>query len=444
MQQELLDRILEINFPAPVRPWRFGKDAAESALSVIKGSIMLHSGAICPILPEINWSMQWERNNFTHRLYLMSLHYVGEVILMYEATGSRSYLEAAMRIINAFLEKYSVQSPDLLLLTSSDHAHYVRTFVLLEALKLLKTVPNSSGLCGQIIEALISHMRWMHIDENSSSNNHRTMCDLGILAGYVKLKPIGKEAEEWMNRALERLIESISSSFDEDGMNNENTISYQLYNISLFDAALKFCVQQELGARFVDMARPVISKATTAARHMLWQNGWVPPIGDCGVSKSRLISLNESKWFKTGNFVVIKDEKLYFSLRCGFSAPAHKHVDETSITLRYAGRDILVDSGSFNYALTDPFRKYFESASAHCGIYPAFLKEVPVADYISNYHSSSRIMYVEKVGNRYSIGCEYSLKMNGVSVTRKLIVDMDEKCVTIEDEFQSDRPEVFR
>ncbi len=188
----------------------------------------------------------------------------------------------------------------------------------------------------------------------------------------------------------------------------------------------------------------IISKAEDALRYASWQDGMIPPLGDSAIISSKVKTLNNTKWFKDAKVLFIKDDKLYVSLKCGYSLRSHKHVDETSITIRYDGVDLVVDSGSYNYDYKDPIRKYMVSSRAHSGIYPKWLEKVDVSTYCYKFHKSSNIDNVEEKDGIVKASCSYALLKGNIYIQRELHVDLNDYEILIMDSVTSQRKTEFR
>ena len=96
----------------------------------------------------------------------------------------------------------------------------------------------------------------------------------------------------------------------------------------------------------------------------------MPTIGDSGrYAVERAQTINSSSCFPDSGFGVVKNEHLYLSLICGARSEVHKHVDDSSMTLWWDGHPLVVDTGSYLYDRTDPYRRTMESALGHSGIF---------------------------------------------------------------------------
>lgn len=440
MNDSLIEKVLKVEIKGLPGPWRRGIKIDYDQIG--SGRLELYGDAVLCYKTDIPWDHHWKTNDQSNRMWLMSLHYVGEMLTEIEASRSKNLLKTAKNIIISFLNEYMTDSKKIELKSSSDHAHYIRTCVLIKAIQIIKEIPEERSFFNRLVEGLIKHMKWMFDDDNHLLNNHGAMVDFGLIIGSVQLSALA-ESSEWRQRGFDRLTMNLKSTFDEEGMNSENTIGYHTFNISIFKFVMMFSEQNNLINIHEGEWTPIIQKANIALQHLVWQNGQIPPIGDSGVQDSSTISINKSRYFKTANFVVVKNNEIYHSIKCGFTSMVHKHADETSITLRYQGRDILVDSGSYNYDRKDPYRIYMESTGAHSGFHPSFLEGKGVFQYKEQLHSAC-IEYYEENDAEIYVRCRYSLKKDRIWVVRESITNFENKFIQIIDTFNSDSPNYFR
>jgi Heparinase II/III-like protein len=179
-------------------------------------------------------------------------------------------------------------------------------------------------------------------------------------------------ASAYLDVATNRIVELGKSSFDRDGLCDENSIGYHNFNLHCYRGLLEFCKHYRLSETLVTFLEDLILRATNALEFCVWQDGSVPPIGDSQVYQLKITSRNEPRCFYESGFAVVKNSDLYLSVLCGARTEIHKQVDDTSMTLRYKNRDIVIDGGAYLYDQADPHRRCVESSLGHSGL---FLKE---------------------------------------------------------------------
>ena len=173
---------------------------------------------------------------------------------------------------------------------------------------------------------------------------------------------------------INKLIQILNVVFDSDGYVKENTIGYHdFYCKFVGNFVDKYLILRmvtghaldECDNDLIDLRR----KADSVRSKVVWQCGGIPPIGDSSEYHTKFPSISGLHYFPESGFVVFKNDDFYFSLICGSGSEVHKQMDDTSITLRYKGRDIFVDSGLYNFDWEDPNRRYVASQLGHSGFF---------------------------------------------------------------------------
>jgi len=206
-------------------------------------------------------------------------------------------------------------------------------------------------------------------DRHHTQNNHGVMMDLALAQLGAALGIASVQGSQFVDKATIRLTSAIQRAFDRDGFADENTVGYHRFNMSLYSDAVKWYSNWHVDERFASVAHPILERAQSALRIAVWPDGSIPPIGDSPVFSKAANSINQPRLFSESHFGVIKSDDLYVSLICGWRGKAHKHVDDTSLTIRYLNTDIVIDAGSYNYDRKDPLRQCLESSFGHSGIF---------------------------------------------------------------------------
>ena len=139
--------------------------------------------------------------------------------------------------------------------------------------------------------------------------------------------------------------------------------------------------------------------------------------------------------FSESGFAVVKNEDIYLSLICGGRGVAHKHVDDTSITLRYRGVDVFIDGGSFNYDEKNPYRQYVRSAAAHTGLYLSSMERLSPKEYFRDLKPQARITDFIESENSVLINCQNVLLDRKVVFKRSVLVAFPDE-IAIKDSFE--------
>jgi hypothetical protein len=227
----------------------------------------------------------------------------------------------------------------------------------------------------------------------------------------------------YLEVATNRIMELVKSSFDRDGLCNENTIGYHAYNLNLHRGLVVFCEYYGFSENIINLLKETISRATQALEFCVWQDGSIPPLGDSSVYRTRTASRNNPRCFYESGFAVVKNDHLYLSILCGAPTETHKQVDDSSITLRFMNRDILIDGGSYLYDSADPYRQCIASSLGHSGV---FLKEfdgLVRSDFRRQYGPvSGKIERFEESDEGVRVTCRYSVRDGRAVFVRDIFV----------------------
>jgi len=245
------------------------------------------------------------------------------------------------------------------------------------------------------------------------------MVDVALALVGVSLH--NAEGIGYIKRADERLSSLIQQAFDKEGLANENTIGYHRYNLIKYkEAESLFLAWGLTDANYLKACGSIIDRAETALSICCWQDGTTPPIGDWPVHSVSTVSINRSKCFGDSGFAVIKNDDLYVSIICGHRSPAHKHVDDTSISIRFKGIDICIDAGNYNFDRTSPYRRCLESSFGHSGVFVSEVDGLLTSDYLKLNPDGRFVKWSEKDSG---VQAQVELTLNSPNV--KLVRDVE-------------------
>jgi hypothetical protein len=317
-----------------------------------------------------DWTQTFEGQPASSRMWLLSLYALGQLLASHKQSGDPELLRAAVNSLQsyfAYVEEAEVRE-SLGKIPSADHAAATRIKVLV---KFLQVAGNQDPeLIVKIIQEVMYWRDWIADPSHYSMCNHGLMGDVALLHAGVQFDAVNGRST--IDFALDRIVRLAEATFDTDGWCNENTVGYHRYNLHLYKNIIRFVDHYGLQhGEVLAKLRGITELAELVLRQVIWQNNTVPPIGDSPVYKVEQESINTSKcYFETG-FCVVKNDDLYLSFVCGSRTETHKQVDDTSITLRYKGVEILTDAGSYLYNRSNPHRRCVESSYGHSGIFPA-------------------------------------------------------------------------
>ncbi len=279
-----------------------------------------------------------------------------------------------------------------------------------------------SALFERVCDCLKYWSDWLSEDENYKKNNHGLMGSIALLHSAVQFGTT-PYASAYLAVATNRIIELGKSSFDRDGLCNENSIGYHNFNLHCYRGLLEFCKHYGLSKALVSFLEDLTLRATKALAFCVWQDGSIPPIGDSAVYRVDIASRNEPRCFYESGFAVVKNDDLYLSIQCGAPSEIHKQVDDSSMTLRFMNRDILVDGGSYLYDRTNPHRRCVESSFGHSGL---FLKEFDGllrSEFLRKFGPlSGKIERFEEGVDGVRIQCVYSVSKGSAIFMRNIFV----------------------
>ncbi|WP_299195355.1 DUF6270 domain-containing protein [uncultured Amphritea sp.] len=405
---------------------------------VLSGEVILATGCEVPVDKEfkINWELDFENNTHSNILWLYSLEFVGSLLSGYDSTRDERFVTAAIGIVRGFLdflEDSEVNESLIMSLrnssSSKDHAVVVRTNVLMKLLSVLLGKVSDFVLIRRIAALLYSQCLFLLDDSNYALTNHGVMADLALaqlgaaLGGNDTL-----QGDFIVNKSKSRLITAINRTFDKDGFANENTVGYHRFNMFLFRDAIFWFQKWKIDGDLSSIASPIIERANTALKYLVWPDGSIPPIGDSPVYKSAANSINKSRLFKESHIAVIKSDDLYVSIICGRRGDGHKQVDDTSITIRYFNNDIVIDGGSYKYDSKDQYRQCIQSSFGHSGIFLTDLDGMTPQQYLQLKPEAKIVSFVE---NKFGVDVVTEIKFSkwGATLQRKVRVIWPNKII---------------
>lgn len=321
----------------------------------------------------IDWRMKFSTNHNSNTMWLLSLDFVGRLLSTFQSKKTSSSFSLARHCLKSFLEFSSSKEnrEHIRGIPSRDHATATRVKVLTKYLLVAKDNPESTlEFNRSIFEELHYWMEWLCEPEHFHLTNHGLMSSIALITASHIFNPASDLRKKYEELGFSRVLLLARTAFDRNGLCYENTIGYHNYNIGLYKIILRFATVQEIQGSKIPEIRRIIDLAETALRYCIRQDSTIPPIGDSPVYLINSASINEPKCFPESGFAVIKNDDLYLSLQCGSRTEFHKQMDDSSITLRYKGQDLIIDAGSYSYDRAAGFGRYVESATGHSGIFP--------------------------------------------------------------------------
>ena len=393
-------------------------------------AIPLFTGEVVEV--SLSDGIQWNRTFATQArscvMWLFSLAWIGRLLSTFQKRNEVGALQFALVALKSFIDYSS--DPDHLSkmgrLLSGDHSAATRVRVLIKCIQVMRERQDvDHDLLIGVCDSLKYWSDWLVKSKNyqeENRSNHGVMGSFSLLHSAVQFGA-APHASVYLNVATTRLIEHGKSSFDRDGLCNENTIGYHNYNVNLYRQVFRFCKQYGFSETLVNFLQDLIQRGTQVLECCVWQDGSIPPLGDSGVYRTKIASQDKSRCFYESGFAVVKNDVLYLSIICGARMEYHKQVDDSSLTLRFRNRDILIDGGSYSYDRTDPYRRCVESSFGHSGLFLKDFDGLLRTEFLKKFGPvSGKIEQFEESDEGVRIKCLYSVRDGRAVFVRHIFV----------------------
>jgi Heparinase II/III-like protein/Heparinase II/III N-terminus len=380
-----------------------------------------------------NWEFQYH-----------TLRFVWDLTAAFEQTGDARYLDRAGVLLRDWVED-NPRRGGRSVFSWNDHATAWRAVVLVCAAELLPREP-------WLEQAVLLHGRTLADPAfYVRHGNHALNQSVGLLEVGCR---VGRR--DWMDLAATRLDGLVRESVDDEGVTNEQSVFYELYNWANYDRArqrLAACeVPEPASLARIDRMPEFLAHATlpngeyamlgaTPQRKAMSIPGTIAEYAASqGVSGPRPTSrfaifeagfaFGRSGWGEERPF----GEEVAWSARFGPGLQWHGHADGLSVTLYGHGSRLLEDAGVFTYN-NDPWQRYALGRAAHNVVtvdglaYNAGKPTVPLA------HSTSATIDHLVLRNR---------GVAGVDHIRRIVFSPRLGYMLVEDRLTADVPRTFR
>ncbi|MDR7119314.1 heparinase II/III family protein [Rheinheimera soli] len=349
----------------------------------------------------IQWTVQFENNAASKNLWFYSLVFIDYLVKAAVLEADDIYWEKAIELYRSYKKWREQDKNSKSLLFRDEHAVTNRACVFSQLLHcVLNRATDNEDLIllvQDIVDELIEHGDWLALDEHYVFNNHGIMMDRALLNLVVQFRSYNSERfseknDLWLNKSLERLNMMLHRVFDKDGCCTENSPSYHMLNMSLFGAIDSFIRNNNLSIEKNEI-NVVLKQVIEASSYMFHEDGTLPLVGDSEERPSVFVPDGFYKdkfgfgFFPDAGFCFVKEPGFYLTFKCGGTSFSHRHIDDTSITLRIDGLDFICDGGMYSYDYNDPIRKFLMSSRGHSG----FFTEQNSATLFSNYSSAKEM-----------------------------------------------------
>jgi hypothetical protein len=381
---------------------------------------------------DIDWKMSFENQPQSNVMWLLSLDYIIPMIKSGECD-----IETLEMILRSFLDFVKVDgNVDYInSVASSDHCTAMRIDALIVAVMHLEMLDALTELRKDVISVLSIFLNWTLADNNYHENNHGFMLCQSMLNASVFFKQYD---DELSNSLLEssngRILNYLATVFDVDGLFNENTVGYHVFMMKLLKKLEEFVGKFESNENLKSTVLNLSENAELALGKVVYPCGGIPPMGDSGFYPTKHKSNLGTFYFKESHLFILKTSESYFSLVCGSRSETHKHMDDSSITLRYKNKDLLIDSGMFTYDWKDPFRQYVLSQRGHSGVFFKSLDNLDRIQFKRKYPDFyAEILKVEPHDEYTRIESKYQI--DNTLYVKRIVYTTNENEIIIFDEY---------
>lgn len=328
-----------------------------TAADVMQGEISLVGLPAYKLGKKIDWNASPYRNRSWEYVY-HSLRWMGTLVVEYENTGEKRYLDRAKEITKDWVARNKHGARGTKSYVWTDHPVSLRT----QPLVCLSRHVNESWLK----ESLTVHARLLSNPRlYKKGHNHGIDQDIALMAIGCRYN-----RKDWSDLASRRLTGTVKLDVDSQGALMEQAPRYAVYVYGRLQVAMtnmRACgrkVPGEIGKR-AEALKDFIAHSTQP-------NGFMVPIGDgsaetepkmeTGTPKEKVRTYRAG--YVYGRTDWDKRDSAYYSIRYGPGMKYHGHEDHLGVTYYAQGRDVLVDAGFHSYEKTS-YRYWTLSPEAH-------------------------------------------------------------------------------
>lgn len=360
-------RAVECTYP-------IGTDDEQDVDDLLRGRLSVEGFAAVDLGKDIDWSS----DPYGHPSWRASLHnlqWVKHLFLAADARQDERYVERAGHVIRDWIDKNPPADPQ------SDFSWQDRTTGLRADVLACATryFPNEQWL----MSGLRTHAAQLSDPTQYAGGwNHGLDQDLGLLAIACVLGD-----ERSIGLAKRRIAAMYPRAIDEQGVSQEQAISYHKYSYDRFGAAV--VAMRECGQDVPDDLERRLDLMPRFLAHATMPNGRYVQFGDMYRMSARSLPGTQAEFAATDGAAGVRpqervviydagyvfgrtgwgerrpfDQETFYAIRFGAPRAFHGHHDHTSIVYYAQGRPLLVDGGFSGYD-ANAFLGYLRSASGH-------------------------------------------------------------------------------
>ncbi|MCP4407981.1 MAG: hypothetical protein GY807_09540, partial [Gammaproteobacteria bacterium] len=242
----------------------------------------------------------------------------------------------------------------------------------------------------KMLRAIYDHAKFLTLF--TSKLNHLIRESNGLVCVGIYFSEY-REAQQWREMALYRLEDALCRQINQDGSQIEVSTGYQWLVIDEFEQTYDLLENNRIELPKEDL-REWIERMYHVLARMIRPDGSFPEINDGFILYSHERLMRAGEKFTREDYIysatagergiephdtstAIRDAGIYI-MRSDWSRQAryllfdagpyggfHGHEDKLNIELFAYGQSFIVDSGSYTYEKTDPYRKYFVGSQGH-------------------------------------------------------------------------------
>lgn len=365
--KEFKDFITDLEIDSLIKTTSISEKTIDIADGILENKFFLmNSLDIITFEDEIDWNYKHDTAANTYRLYIQCLNVISHLCDAFIETKEKKYILKAYSLLLNWIYFIKVdKEPNRFKWVDHSVANRVLNIIYFYHVAKHEIDLNIE----LIIDILIEHGEFLENDKNYNPNNHGIMVDRSLLVLSVFLSKY-ESANRWFQKSKLRLTNAMYRDFSANGVHLENSPSYHLMTRKLFNEVEKFL--QSNNKSLGKEVREKLSQTRDYIAYMVKPDYTLPLIGDTSIGKVTWIEKSYESFSDTHAGITILQSKAdkeinstWLSFICGYGSKTHKHRDDLSITLFYNGKDILIDSGRYNYDSKDKYRQYFLSPESH-------------------------------------------------------------------------------
>lgn len=376
----------------------------------------------------IDWDYQHSNNAATYQTYIHSLGILNDLLKISKADE------------NLKLEK---KAKDLILdWTGKDHKknknyawkeHPVSSRI--NNIIAFQSNATKYKLSQKVFDKLvIDHCVYLSNERNYKLNNHGLMMDNALINAASNLADDEKK-KLYIEKALYRIRYAIQRDFSRNGVHLENSPEYHRMILMIYRSIEKKL--KELRLPLGKQESEILKLAHNYRGYIIQPNNVYPMIGDTGnIPDSRIKKIFRDFHDPEAGITIFNnlneeepENSSMMIFKSGYYNKTHKHYDDLSTYLYLDGEELLIDSGKYSYAISDPIRQHIVSPKGHNAI------NLPGQSYklINPFQEQFNLKITKRVSKaNYKMVTGINKLYKGSTLTRYNILTKENVCIILD------------